>query len=153
MSVQEKPSTDVPVHAGQRKLQAIPRFTKLYLFLYFRTRSSISRRNTLRSPSLFAFKPFKPAISAMRIPPNRSEQNLSASWRIKQTHRTGNGQTEFQVSHARSFALLTSWRTHLPCTTKTQHTRFRRPCSDRTNPNRTRSIESFHCNARANSPK
>ena len=35
-----------------------------YRPLYFKTRSRISRRNALRSVSLSAFNPFKPAISA-----------------------------------------------------------------------------------------
>jgi len=35
-----------------------------HLFLYFKTRSRISRRNALRSASLSALRPFKPAISA-----------------------------------------------------------------------------------------
>ena len=51
---------------GQQSLAFVwtPLANKPYRFLYFKTRLRTSRRNALRSVSLSALKPFKPAISA-----------------------------------------------------------------------------------------
>jgi hypothetical protein len=55
--------------------------TPCHFFLYFKTRSRISRRNVLRSASLFAFNPFKPAMLATVLAQSTPSRSANSSQR------------------------------------------------------------------------